>query len=311
MNGSGAVSRGGPLLVTGAGGWIGQALVDAARRQGIEVRAQVGVRRAEDVPGAALVGATVVHLAAIAHRQHGTVDAQAYIQANADFPVALAAHARRAGARRMVFVSSAAVMGGHSSTPWQEQDVPDPHDAYAAAKLAAETHLARCHQPGVFEVCVLRPPLVWGPGVRANFLSLLRWSVRGWPLPLACATAPRSMVYRDNLVSALLHLSTGPAGAGGVFFVRDEADWSVCEWVTQIRAACAQAPRLFAVSPAWAERVLAGLGRRAFFERIFCPAQVDDRALRATGWQPPVTMAQGLCATLAWLHGGTGLPRRK
>lgn len=289
------------LHITGAGGWIGSALLRTARVRGgasaLDCRAGTG----SAAEWSWLGGAVVVHAAAIAHRGPGQVGADDYRRVNCDLAVAVARAAARAGAARFVFVSSAAVMGTTSSHPWSEADPPAPVDAYARAKWEAEQRLGELHVPGSFDVVVIRPPLVWGRGARANFQWLLRAARSPWPLPLARARAPRSMVYLGNVVSAIEHLARAPAGrvGGRAFFVSDGHDMSVADWIAAIRRRRGCPPRLFGMP----EPLLKGLaimaGRRGAHQRLFGPAQVDDSALRATGWRPPYSVEDGLRCVLA------------
>lgn len=241
---------------------------------------------------------TIMHLAAIAHRPAGGADASQLVRVNRDLAVSYARRCKQAGARRFVFVSTAAVMSSGRLQPWNESDRPDPRDAYSQAKLAAEQQLRALHEPGRFDVVVVRPPLVYGPGVRANFLSLLDWAASGVPLPLARADAPRSMVFLDNLVDALLHVAVAPQAAGRTFFVADGTDRSVADWIRAIRAALGMPPRLFGVAPALLRVAARCTGRWAMYERLFLPMRIDGSALRATGWQPPVDGDTALIRTL-------------
>jgi nucleoside-diphosphate-sugar epimerase len=286
------------LCVTGAGGWIGGALVREAQRRGVPV---AGLPLRDGVAGvehAALEGAIVVHLAAIAHRTGGGVTDDEYRRVNRDLAVQLARAARDAGSRGFVFASTAAVMGPTSSRPWTEADPPAPADPYARAKLQAEEALRLLHDPGRFDVRILRPPLVWGPGVRANFAALLRLAASPLPLPLASARAPRSMIFLDDAVDALLHLCTAPSAEGGTFFVRDDVDRSVAEWIAAIRGALGRPAGLFPVPGGLVRLAATALGRPGYHERLFLAAQVDDAALRATGWHPRTPFERALRATL-------------
>lgn len=288
-----------PLRITGAGGWIGSRLLQEAKLRQMDA---AGIDRAELVderlPLRIAHGSTVVHLAAIAHRPIGSVDATVFDRINRDLAVSCAQRCKQAGARRFVFVSTAAVMPSGRAQPWSEADAPDPRDAYSRAKLAAEQQIGLLHEPGRFEVVVMRPPLVYGPGVRANFSTLLELAKSGRPLPLAGATAPRSMVFLDNLVDALLYVSQAPQAAGRTFFVTDGTDRSVADWIRAVRAALGMPPRLFAV-PLGLVRVAARCtGQWSMYERLFLPMRVDGSALRALGWSAPVDRDAALRRTL-------------
>ena len=308
---AGAIRRpAGALAVTGAGGWIGARLMRLARERGAAVTA-LG-RHAwldADDPGGldGLAGASIVHLAAIAHRPAGSTGAAEFDRVNRDGAVRFGQRAKAAGAARFVFVSTAAVMPPGHPRAWTEADAPAPRDAYSRAKLAAERELWALHEPGRFEVVVLRPPLVYGPGARANFGRLLALAATGWPLPLAGATAPRSMVYLDNLVDALLHAAAAPTAAGRTFFVADGTERSVAGWIAAVRAALGRPARLFALPMPLVRLAARAAGRQAAYERLFLPMRVDGSALRATGWRPPVGPDAALAATVAaWRAGAIG-----
>lgn len=287
------------LRITGVGGWIGSRLLQEAKLRRIDA---AGIDRAELLdersPLRIASGSTIVHLAAIAHRPMGSVDAALFDQINRDLAVSCAQRCLQAGARRFVFVSTAAVMPSGRTQPWTEADMPDPRDAYSRAKLAAEQQLGMLHELGRFEVVVVRPPLVYGPGARANFAKLLELAKSGRPLPLAGATALRSMVFLDNLVDALLHVARAPQAAGRTFFVTDDTDCSVADWIRAVRAALGMPPRLFAVPTALVRVAARCIGRWSMYERLFLPMRVDGSALRATGWAAPFDRDAALRRTL-------------
>jgi nucleoside-diphosphate-sugar epimerase len=298
MTGAAAVPA--PLVVSGAGGWIGSALLREAAVRGLVANATGRLAPGGPFDASLLRDAVVVHLAAIAHRDPAKVSDGECRAVNRDLAVDFATAARNAGARRFVLVSTAAVMGVRSVQPWTESDPVQPADAYARAKLEAERGVLPLHRPGRFEVCVLRPPLVWGPGVRANFRSLLDAAAGGRPLPLASARAPRSMVHLDTLIDALLFVAQAPAAGGRTFFVRDEIELSVSQWITTIRVRLGLPPRIWPLGSV-AFRAAAELaGRSQMHSKLFEPAQVDDGALRALGWRSPLRFDDALDALLGW-----------
>lgn len=248
----------------------------------------------------------VVHLAAAVHRPRGVATPDDYVEANERLTARLAAAARTASVGRFVFVSSAKVLGERTDRPAGESDPATPSGPYARSKLAAERLLA-CEGPDL-EVVVVRPPLVYGPGVRANFLSLLRLADTRWPLPLGGARAPRSMVFIDNLVDALLFLCDAQQAAGRTFFVNDGTDLTVAELVRALRQRMGRPPRLFALPRGMLERCVGmsawlGADLRPTFERLFEPLQVDGGALRAIGWRAPVELQAALDETVRWYRG--------
>lgn len=290
----------GVIAVSGASGWIGARVCALARARGRRVRALTRHDLGPDALAGSLAGCSLlVHAAGLAHTGRNDAEHQ---HANAELSARVGATARNAGVRRMVYVSSARVMGSVSSRPFNESDAPAPDDSYSRAKLDAERALASLHAPERFEVVVVRPPLVYGAGVRANFLALLRAAGSRLPLPLADATAPRSMIHLDNLVDCLLFLCDSKGAAGRAFFTSDGHDISVRDLVTAVRACRGRRPLLFSVpEPLWR---LAGTARAAAIrQRLFKPFQVDISAILALGWTPPITWQDAIASTAAW-HAG-------
>lgn len=291
------------ILVTGASGFVGKALTSELDRRGIAWRA-VSRASLEDSTCDFGPGEVLVHLAAIAHRSRGSMDDTGYERANRDLAVSAAVRARSSGVRRFVFMSTARVMGNVSSKPWTEQDEPNPSDAYSRAKREAEIELMRLRSPGAFEVAVLRPPLVYGPGVRGNLRSLLRLADSRWPLPLRNAQAPRSMIAVANLVDAIRFASTNDRMDGRIAFVRDESDVSVATLVRAMRLALGREERLFAVPAGLLHGTarLPLLGRRIepLVSRLFCPCQLDASFITGLGWRAPHDWRSQLALTCAW-----------
>lgn len=301
-------------LVTGSTGFVGRALVGELRRRGWAVRGAAR-RRAEHDGETVAVGDldpttdwsaalrdvdTVFHLAARVHAVGEAPEERTYQRVNSAATAALAQAAAAAGARRFVFVSSVKVMGEVSpARPFDEADPPQPQDAYGRSKLAAEGELAAL--AARLAVTIIRPPLVYGPGVRANFLRLLRLAAGGWPLPLASARAPRSLVYVGNLVDALIAAATAPHASPATYFVADGRDVSVAELVALLRAEMRLPPRLWPLPAALVRTAARSIGRADAAQRLFEPLQVNSsRIRRELGWTPPAALEDGLRATVRW-----------
>ena len=307
------------MLVTGADGFIGARLCPMLEAAGHTVRR--AVRRARDgsapssfpvgqVDGdtdwtAALTGAgCVVHLAARTHVLDETVrDPLAeYVRINVAGTGRLAEQAAAAGVRRFLFMSSVKVNGERTGAhPYTEDDVPRPEDAYGVSKWQGEQELARIAAGTGMDTVVLRPPLVYGPGVKANFLRLLGLVARRVPLPFASLDNRRSLIHAGNLCAAVLAAVTAPRAAGRTFLVSDGEDVSTPALVQAIARALEVKPRLVPCPPTALRALAAVLGRSGEAARLTGSLQVDaSRIRRELAWQPPHTLAQGLAETARW-----------
>ena len=288
------------VLVTGARGFIGSHLVEALAHRFDVVPAAFDLLEAP-WPGDVLDGVhTVVHLAAHAHSaEPKTAEArERIIRLNAEAPIRLANAAADAGVARFVFASNSKVLGDISAEPLHEGAPLAPAGLYAECKAQAEADLHALTRNADLTLCVVRPPLVYGPGVRANFLSLLKLASSRLPLPLGAAQAPRSFVSVGNLVAFLaLVVESGE----GVYHVADAEPVSVAELLGQIRELLGQPNRLWFVQEPLLRRVAAWLGREDQVARLFDPMVLDDgRARSSLGWQAPQTREQALRETVEW-----------
>jgi nucleoside-diphosphate-sugar epimerase len=292
-----------PVLVTGAGGFIGRALVGGLHAAGGEV---VRLRSLEDDPAWSGLGrhcAAVVHLANIAHAR---VDAAELERVNVQGTRRLAERALAAGIPRFVYLSSIKVHGDESRAGAFSATSPiDPADAYGEAKVRAEGALQDLARQRGLQLTVLRPPLVYGPGVKANFLALMRAIARGTPLPVRSARNRRSLIYVGNLADAIVRCLEKPASVGRSYPVSDGAALSTPELCRALGRALARPARLFAFPPALLEGAAALLGRRAAALSLTRNLEVDCRHFREElDWRPPATLTEGLQATAAWFRGG-------
>ena len=316
------------VLVTGADGFVGSALCPELAAAGYSVRRAVRAHAAEpdddgslhytmgdigpDTDWARAVAGThaVVHLAARTHvmRERAADPIAEYRRVNVDATRRLAEQAVAAGVRRLVFLSSIKVNGEAThGRPYTEEDPPRPEDAYGTTKLEAEQVLQRLGEKSGLETVVLRPPLVYGPGVKGNFLRLLATVARGLPLPLASLDNRRSLLYVGNLVDAILAALRAPQAAGRTYLVSDGEDHSTPELVRAIAAALGVSARLFAC-PEVALRVCAmALGRRREFDRLAGSLQIDDsRIRRELSWRPRYSLGLSLAETAQWYHSQSG-----
>lgn len=304
------------VLVTGANGFVGHALCKALPSKGWIVRRAV---RSQTLSTDFLVGDVgtdsgwhraaegmdcIVHLAARTHVIHDNArdPIGAYRQINVAGTVNLAKVAVSQGVRRFVFLSSIKVNGERTSgRPFTENDPPTPEDAYGTSKLEAEQALWQIAKDTGLEVTILRPPLVYGPGVKANFLRLMRLATSGMPLPLASIQGRRSLIYLGNLVSAIMACMESPAAAGKTFLVSDQEDVTTADLIRQIAVALGTNPRLFRFPTSLLGMGATLLGRSAEWGRLSGTLQIDSSKIHnELGWQPPFTMAEGLAQTALW-----------
>jgi nucleoside-diphosphate-sugar epimerase len=212
----------------------------------------------------------------------------------------LARAAAAAGVRRLVLVSSIKAMGETTAPgrPFRAADAPRPEDEYGRAKLAGEQAAAEAARGTGIELVIIRPPLVYGPGARANFRALVRLAGSGLPLPFAAIDNRRSLICRDNLVDLLCLAATHPAAAGKILLARDGDDLSTPALVRALAAGLGRRARLFPIPDAALAllRRLPGIGPP--LSRLTLSLQVDDRATRdRLGWSPPVAAGAALAAT--------------
>jgi UDP-4-keto-D-QuiNAc 4-reductase len=308
------------ILVTGASGFIGTALCRALLARGHSVRAAVRNPNLIVPPGlhpvvvpdiagefdrrALLDGLdVVVHLAAIAHRAASEEEVR---RVNSGAAVRLAGTAA-GSVRRFVFLSSVKVHGEESGEEACVESGPlHPQDSYGRSKLEAEQALTDLASRSGMELVTVRPPLVYGPGVKANFLRLIRWIDAGRPLPLASVHNRRSLIYLGNLTDAIARCVEHP-DARGPYLVSDGEAVSTPELVARIARALGQPVRLFYVPPALLQLAGWAAGRGEEVRRLTGNLVVDAaRAHQTLGWRPPFTLDQGLEETARWVRSSRG-----
>ena len=301
------------ILVTGASGFVGRALCAELARRGLPYRAASREARAgftqvgpldEATDWSAAVGGVdrVVHLAARVHvMEERAADPLAeFRRANVAATLRLARQAAAAGVRRFVFASSIKVNGeatepGH---PFTADDPPRPQDPYGTSKLEAEQGLLALARETGMEVTVIRPPLVYGPGVQANFRSMLRWVRRGVPLPLGAVRNRRTLVALDNLVDLVIVCLEHPGAANQVLLAGDGEDLSTPELLRRVAAALGTRARLLPVPPALLMAAASVAGRGDMARRLCGSLQLDlGKTRQVLGWTPPVGVDEALART--------------
>ena len=308
------------ILLTGASGFVGGAVLQAMRQRNVAVRpvfrSQALVLAAECTADEAVVvptldGSTewtqalagvdvVVHCAARAHvmRDEAVDPLAEYRRVNVGGTLHLARQAAAAGVQRFVFISSIKVNGETTQVgrSYVADDVPAPEDAYGVSKAEAEAGLRALANETGMALVIIRPVLVYGPGVKGNFLSMVRWVVRGVPLPLGAVTGNRrSLVALDNLVDLIVRCTDHPQAANQIFLASDGEDLSTADLLRRICLAQGVKTRLLAV-PVWLLSLAARLmGRGAVAQRLLGSLQVDiSKTQEVLGWQPPLSVDEGL-----------------
>lgn len=306
------------VLVTGANGFVGKILCGQLVNQDYSVRAAVrssevsiehvnvfvsgNVDATTDWATALNSISTVIHLAARVHVMNDTaVDRLAeFRKVNVDGTLNLARQAASAGVKRFIFMSSVKVNGEYTEVakPFNEELLANPQDAYGISKHEAEQGLFEIAQQTGMEVVIIRPPLVYGAGVKANFASMMRVVKRGIPLPLGAIHNKRSFVYVGNLVSLILRCIDHPAAENQVFLVSDGHDLSTTELLQGCAVALGVKAMLLPVPQKLIEVGAAILGKQDIAQRLCSNLQIDITKTRTLlGWAPPFSVEQSLKAT--------------
>jgi nucleoside-diphosphate-sugar epimerase len=246
----------------------------------------------------------VIHCAARVHvMQEQAADPLAeFRRTNVEGTLCLAQQAVEAGVRRFVFVSSIKVNGEGTlrGEAFSADDAPAANDPYGISKLEAEEGLLALAIASGLEVVIVRPPLIYGPGVKANFQSMLSWLNKGIPLPFGAIDNRRSLVALDNLVDLLVLCLVHPAAAGERFLVSDGEDLSTSELLRRIGQALGRPTYLLPVPQSWLEGCARLIGREDLSQRICGSLQVNiDKTRERLNWTPPVAVNQALALTAA------------
>jgi len=304
------------VLVTGSTGFIGQALLIRLSTENVDLRATVRntentfnknvrvINLGELTPfldwGLALDGVNVVvHLAARCHvMSDQAIDPAAeYRRINVDTSLNLAYQAAQAGVKRFIYLSSIKVNGEFTQPGrvFTAEDTPLPQDAYGVSKHEAELGLRVIASETGMDVVIIRPPLVYGPGVKANFFNMMLWLSRSIPLPLGAINNLRSLVALDNLIDLIVRCIDHPGAANQTFLVSDGEDISTTSLLYRMGNALDKPAWLISVPVSWLYIFGRLLGRHAVVERLCSSLQVDiSKTCKMLDWCPPVNMEEGL-----------------
>lgn len=304
------------ILVTGVTGFVGQSLIRELKLKNINFVGIVRQLSLSNLDGMIEVSDfsipdiwqkpltncdVVIHLAARVHVMREVTERplKAFLGVNLYGTLSLAEAAAKAGVKRFIYVSSIKVNGEFTTNnKFIETDIPNPLDSYAISKWEAEKALRKIEKETGMEVVILRPPLIYGAGVKANFASLLKLVYKRLPLPLANINNKRSLIYLGNLVDAIITCAIHPKAAGQTYLVSDDEDVSMAQLIKQIAFSLNQHSYIFPF-PISIMRFFAKLiGKTTSFDRLTQSLVVDSSKIRRElDWQQPFTMTQGLKIT--------------
>ncbi|MBF0343507.1 MAG: SDR family oxidoreductase [Nitrospirae bacterium] len=313
------------VLVTGVNGFIGQYLSRILCEKGYSVKGTVrshrrilSVLNTIDISIVDDIGTktdwhkilididVIVHLAARVHimKEISNNPLMEYRQVNTLGTKHLAMQASNAGVKRMIYISTIKVNGERTNNkPFTEKDQPIPEDFYAISKLDAEKYLCNIAEKTNLEVVILRPPLVYGAGVKGNFYNLLKLIKKGIPLPLSNINNIRSLIYIENLIDAIITCIQHPSATNKIFLVSDYENLSTSEIIKLLSMAFNKSNRLFHVPAKLL--YIAGIitGQSNTIKRLTDSLSIDSSKIRnELGWIPPFTVNQGFKDTVEWFN---------
>lgn len=289
------------IFITGANGFVGKFLCNELAKRNILFKA--GTRDTygditKQVDWAPLLSGcdSIVHLAARVHvmDEKDNDPLLAFRKMNVEATISLASAAKKSGVKRFIFLSSIKVNGEETgSAPFTASDSPNPHDPYGISKMEAEHELLKLHEPGVFEVVIIRPPLIYGPGVKANFEKLFWLVKKDLPIPFGLVANKRSLVSVLNLCDLIILCLTHPLASGQTFLVSDEKVYSLKELIRLMGKSLGKYPHLLPVPVSIMKFIAALLGKTSYADRLFGNLHVDiEKTKTRLEWKPPFTFEE-------------------
>ena len=289
------------IFITGSNGFVGKVLLNKLKEKKIDyiagTRSLYGELSTQKNWESIIQDSNVVvHLAARVHVMNETSSDPLieFRKSNVDATVNLAAAAKKNGVKRFIYISSVKVNGEETfSTPYKADDMPSPQDSYGVSKLEAELELMKLHEKNIFEVVIIRPPLVYGPGVKANFQKLMWIVSKDLPIPFGRVQNKRSLVSVLNLVDLILVCLNHPKAGGEIFLVSDDHDLSLKEILLKMGAVLNKHPHLLPVPVGLMKWGATLLGKKSYADRLFGNLQVDiSKTKSLLGWNPPYSFEE-------------------
>lgn len=308
------------ILITGSTGFVGKSLVPALVEAGYDLRClvsqkqewihteQIVIGRIEEQQDWSVIleGVDVViHLAARVHLMKDTATSplDEYLKVNCEATKNLAKQAAQHKVKRFIFLSSIKVNGEATQPqkPFTEEQMPQPEDPYGISKWEAEKALMEIAQTTPMEVVVLRPPLIYGPGVKANFLKMIKLVEKGFPMPFGKVSNRRSFLYIENLVSAIIAVIESPKAANQTFLVSDDEPLSLSALLKGLSVGLEVNVQLIPLPSSLLRLIFIILGRRNLSSRLLDSLEISQQKMKnQLGWKPPIKGMDGLMKTSKW-----------